>query len=58
METTVSLIYFVNGCSFDENIYTCKTCVKYLKKDSVPPCSIANGFQFPKIPNDYQICSN
>ena len=33
-------------------IYTCKTCVKYLKKDSAPPCSIANGFQFLKIPNE------
>ena len=47
------LFRIYSKASFDGNvIYTCKTCVKYLKKDSVPPCSVANGFQFPKIPNE------
>ena len=39
------LFRIYSKASLDGNVvYTCKTCVKYLKKDSVPPFSVANGF--------------
>ena len=31
--------------------WVCHTCMRYLKKNKMPPCAIANGNNFPKIPD-------
>ena len=32
--------------------WLCHTCLRYIKKDRMPPCSIANGNSFPAIPDE------
>ena len=41
----------LNKTSSDGVQYICITCSKYLRKNQVPPCSIANGLHFPDIPS-------
>jgi len=40
----------LNKTSSDGVEYVCITCSKYLRKNQVPPCSIANCLHFPDIP--------
>ena len=44
--TTVLL----NKTSFDGVEYICQTCCRYLRKNQMPPCAIANCLQFPEKP--------
>ena len=40
--------YLLNKASVGNEEWACQTCSRYLMKNKVPPCSIANGMAFPK----------
>ena len=46
-----SIINVKQNRSTTETQWVCHTCMRYLKKNKMPPCAIANGNNFPKIPD-------
>ena len=44
-----------NTISVDNIEWLCQSCNRYLKKNKVPPCVIANGMNFPEKPNFFDL---
>lgn len=44
----------VRSRSVDNKEWICRQCKKYLRAGNIPPCSVGNGFSFPKIPAELQ----
>ena len=46
------LLLSEGGVQSDQTVVCCKTCLKHLRNDKLPPLSIANGFQIGKTPDE------
>lgn len=44
-----------NTISVDNIEWLCQSCNRYLKKNKVPPCAVANGIKFPEKPNFFDL---
>ena len=49
--TKLDSINVKQNSSTTETQWVCHTCMRYLKKNKMPPCAIANGNNFCKIPD-------
>ena len=49
LSVTQSLL--LDTVSSDGVEYVCNTCSKYLRRNQIPPCAIANNLQFPAVPS-------
>ena len=47
--------YLLNKTSVGNKEWVCQTCSRYLMKNKVPPCSIANGMAFPVKPDFFDL---
>ena len=47
--------YLLNKTSVGNKEWVCQTCSRYLMKNKVPPCSIANGMGFPVKPDFFDL---
>ena len=49
--------YLLNKKSVENKEWLCNTCMKYLKKNKVPPLAAVNGMQFPVKPECFDLKS-
>ena len=47
--------YLLNKTSVGNKEWVCQTCSRYLMKNKVPPCSVANGMAFPVKPDFFDL---
>ena len=48
---SVTQSVLLDTVSSDGVEYVCNTCNKYLRRNQIPPCAIANNLQFPTVPS-------